>query len=88
MGRLRRAFITVPCFRVSNFESNAMLFRSVAYDLTFFIALCVLDKLCPKTASSTRLGNTCMRLSMVPSIKSRRVVANGGPRDSHFDIDF
>ena len=30
-------------------------------------------------SSSTGLGNACMRLSMVPSIRSRRVVSNAGP---------
>ena len=43
----------------------------VAYDLVCFVAFLFL--------SSQQGGYTCMKLSMLPSVRSRRVVLNGGP---------
>ena len=39
------AFFMVPCFRALNFESKAMILRSVAYDLTCFMKVLILVKL-------------------------------------------
>ena len=57
--------------------SNGGPHLSVAYDLTFFIMIFGLYKLCLEIAWT--------RLSMVPSIRSRRVVWNGGP---HLSVAF
>ena len=40
------AFLMVSCFRVSNFEAEAMILRSVAYDLTCFMKVFDLGKTC------------------------------------------
>ena len=45
----------------------------------FYNDFCFIIHFDQRSLSLARLGNACMRLSIVPSSRSRRAVSNGGP---------